>query len=246
MEQNGGRLDECEKAMERNGGRLDECEKAVEQNGGRLDECEKAVEQDDGPDHLPELVLRLEGPCVYVAQILCNAIQGLQIYLATLLMRANANVQVSDIEGWDRKRFIEWQNGTNAYGKADDVNFLAAFREGTIALSEEGFSMGRKSIFLGVTLLIIFEIKELHDIFCKNKYHLKDGALGPATVVLVGQLVVCFWLVFACTHSVITSSLDTATTIEASTAAFFILEIDENLLGLLWTRFRRFRRQGAT
>ena len=204
----------------------------------RLGKCEKAVEQDGPPDHLPELVLRLKGPALCVAQMLCHAIQGLQIALATFLMRANAKVEVSNIEGWASDRLIKWQNGTNPYDKGDDVDFLAAFRDGTIALSDEGFSMGWKSIFLGMAPLIIFEIKELTDIFCKNEYHLKDGALGPATMMLVGQLVVCLWVVFACTQSVVTSSLDTATTIEASTAAFFILEIDDNLLGLMWARFR--------
>ena len=248
---------------------LDKHDERLEKYEQRLNDYDESLsevhEDNNKPDHLPEILLRVKGKALGGLWVACHVIQGLQIWLVTFLMHDGACVQVSEIKDWSTDGLLESQNGTiacysqngtvacysdgdnvdilAAFRDGDDFDLLAAFRDGTIVLSNDGFRTSWMNIAVGLVLLGSFQMSELSAIFMTNEYHAKDWTFIPATSVLIGQIFVCFWVAFACGQSVVTSSLDTVATMQASTVAFFVLDIDDQLLDPIWSCFRH---RGAT
>ena len=195
------------------------------------------------PDHLPELLFRFEEKNKSVALfsgafLACLSIQFGQLSLARILMADDAIKQVSEIDKWVADGLLDWANGTrSSYNDTDQMEFLATLRNGTLVLTDEGFDAAWRNQVIGILLLWLFLVAEINAIFFKNEYHFKGFAYNgaPAVLVLFLQIIVAFWVAFACSASVMNSSLDTVATIQASLEAFFVLEIDDKLLPVLWT-----------
>ena len=203
---------------------------------------------EDNPEHLPELLCRFEKEnknilLYYVAFLACLIIQLGQLYLVGILMADDVIKNVTEIEKWVDEGLLDWANGTrSSYNGTGEIEFVTALRNGTLVLTDEGFSAALYNQLIGIPLLWLYLVTEINAIFFKNEYYFNfifsDSGDSAALVVLFGQIVVAFGVAFACSQSVMTSSLDTVATIQASIEAFFVLEIDDKLLPVLWTCFQ--------
>ena len=134
---------------------------------------------------------------------------------------------------------MQWTGANRSlYDATDDVDFLDAIKAGNITLTEEGFQTSWRNISVGLVLLVSFALAELNALFVTNEYHAaKAGDLETflAYMVLLFQLGVQCAVVYGCVSSILTCSLGTSATIHAAIEAFFLMEIDDMLVPVIWT-----------
>lgn len=207
-----------------------------------------AIEEDIGePDHWPGLLLRVKGPRGWIigVWVACLLIQIFQLYIINLLREDAAQVPLSRVEGWISDGFLDYTQAYNDTFKENRaVDMLDAYDTGALVLTQKGSNTRWRNIFMGIGLLMTRHYYELNAIFCSNDYELKDQDFLRREMswhALLGQIVVGAYVVFACAQSVFVNALDTAGTLEKSLYAFFILEIDDQLVPLAWTLVRCFK-----
>lgn len=205
------------------------------------------LEEDAGePDHLPELLLRIDNTMpgtICTMLVVCVLLQVLQLYIINEFLDSSVYLPFQDIKHWVDEGLLEWSNGSNydGYKDLDNINVLEYFSNGQLGLTDEGYKTSLGNIVFGVTLLLFFHVAEMTAVFCENEYHLKVDAPKDALrryaelVILAFQVVNAATVIRAAAQSVLTNSLDTVETIEAALNAFFILEIDDKLLPVMWT-----------
>ena len=119
---------------------------------------------------------------------------------------------------------------------------MSTFSENEAHLTEKGSETSKFNILIGLALLTGFLASELGDLFFSNEYHFMDemptwrhvARAFLAWIVLIGQIVVSLAVTPVCVGSIITSSLDTTDTMDASIAAFFVMELDDKLVPILF------------
>ena len=207
-------------------------------------------ELDDDEKHLPELLLRVSvddehfWPKLMGLFIGALSIQALQYYSIMRWHFADDVVESKEIHDWVENGLMEWKHGTNVTNRSEDVDFMSAVRSGTIRLTSEGYWESSANMFIGMVLLVCYQVQELCKIYLTNKYHFEDRTvkhserydktefrLTLAWIVLLGQIAVLFLGAFGGAKALLNNnSLDAGETIESSIAAFCVLEMDDQLL----------------
>ena len=200
---------------------------------------EDLTSENEQPDDLPDMVLRADKSDASVVFIMSFLIHCTQFYFVEMLMIDDVYKSFTDIENLVQDNLIVWGNDSNPYNATDEINILDAFHKGDIALTDEGWRISLRNILAGLALTLSFQLADLSNIFFVFKYdwyNKEHWFLG--TLALFGQIFMAFWVAFACTQSIITSSLDTSDCVAASIENFFILEIDDKLLLVMWAALK--------
>ena len=208
-------------------------------------------ELDDKEEHLPEVLLRVSTDDksfwwkLVPLFVFSSLIQALQVYITFLLMDDDAKIQLVE---WTKFIYDKLLESSTEYNANDpnalfykEVDFLPAFKNDA-HLTEEGLQTSMFNIVIGMALLLGFLSSELDALLRSNEYHFMDrmttwrhvARTFLGWIVLIGQITIVLVVTSACVGSIITSSLDTTKTVEASIAAFFVLEIDDKLVPVVW------------
>ena len=187
------------------------------------------------PDHLPELLLRIEDrKLVFIFMVLCIAIQMAQLYIVTKI--ADVSVSYTLVKTWRSDGLVTyWGKCSDTFKK--EIDIIEELKNGNLVLTDAGRKSSQINMMIGVALLFISHFHQLNAVIFTNDYHV-DGrdhfVIKASWVVTLGQVIVGSFVVFACAQNVIVNSVDSAETLENSLYAFFILEIDDQLLALMW------------
>ena len=185
------------------------------------------------PDHLPELLLRInDAKLVFIFMVLCLAIQMCQLYIVNQM--ADVSLSSTLVTTWESDGLLNW---TSNKPETPEIDIMEQLQNGNLVLTDAGRKSSKINIMIGVALLFISHFHQLNAVIFTNDYHVdgRDHFVRKASwVVTLGQVIVGSFVVFACAKNVIVSSVDSAETLENSLYAFFILEIDDQLLALMW------------
>lgn len=199
--------------------------------------------KDDTPNDLADIVMQVKTPWVaFITFIGCHCIQLLQLYVVRVRLENDSTATGEDVDSWFNDGLVAWKDDETraAHNTSPEINVLEAFRTGTVELTDKGVAESRSNIAIGMLLLLAFYASEIHTIFVTNEYHIQRactslGVRMMSSSVLYGQIIVASWVVFVCAQGIMTGSLDTAATIAHSIETFFILEIDDKLLPVIWS-----------
>ena len=205
-------------------------------------------EDNSAPENFPEIVFwvdrrRYGAWFIIFAVLVC--VQLAQLKLGKYVSSDDSIREISDINGWVDEGLLEWRANRSDYASMDKLDIFEAMKKGDIGLTDEGFAICWPNIVLGSALFWCYLFNELNALLLVNKFpaSAKDAPcyqIALAMIVLALQLNIAFWVGTVCANFAIASSLDTSKTIQAAIEAFFIMEIDETLIPVIWTVMRIF------
>lgn len=226
----------------------------VQHNADALVNKTLAAAQQNDPDDLPELIFRISNDnnpdfwkdLLWVF-ILSFMIQVFQIRIAFYLMDEVEDIADLKLFKWESVGLLKLDEEIAKKPLFDDVNLFESVREGKITVTNEGFRVALINIVFGLALMRLNQLGDITAIMENNQYHLDDATsdnkawwrLYLGLFILLMQIVTDVVVTLVCSIKLVSSSLEISDTISSAIEAFFILQIDKELVPAL-LKFSKF------